>query len=97
MITLLRNKTTLVWAFLVLATALSWEFGHGMGFGDDHRRATVAIMLVAFIKVRYVMLDFMEVRHAPVPLRVVFESWVVVVCSAILIFYLSGPQIPASL
>lgn len=89
---LFRDSTTLVWLFLIAATGMSWEFGHGMGFGDNHQAATIAIMIVSFLKVRFVVLDFMEVRHAPVVLRIVFESWIVIVCAAILTFYLTGPR-----
>ena len=57
---LLRSRITLVWFLLVAATALSWELGHGAGFDDVHY-ASVAIIIVAFIKVRFVILDFMEI------------------------------------
>lgn len=89
---LLRHKVTPVWLVLILATVLSWEFGHGLGFGSHYGYATVAIVLIAFIKVRFVFLDFMELRTAPLPLRIVFEAWAVVVGSAILALYWSGTQ-----
>jgi len=90
MTSLLRHKITPVWFLLILATGLSWEFGHGVGFSDV-RHATVAVMVISFIKVRFVALDFMEVRTAPLPLRLLFELWIVAVCSIIIFLYLSGP------
>lgn len=87
MIHLVRNRVTLVWFLLVAATAASWEFGHGVGF-DSVRHASIAIIAIAFIKTRYVILDFMEIRHAPVPMRIVGEVWGVVICLALIVLYL---------
>lgn len=75
---------------LILATALSWEFGHGFGFGTHFNYATVAVLLIAFIKVRFVFLDFMELRTAPLPLRLIFEAWIVVVCGTLIFLYWPG-------
>jgi hypothetical protein len=33
------------------------------------------VLAIAAIKIRYVGLDFMELRTAPLPLRVAFESY----------------------
>lgn len=86
MSSLLRTRITLVWFFLVLATALSWEMGHGIGF-DDFRHASIAIIVVSLVKVRFVILDFMEIRHAPLFMRAIGETWVVVVCTALVVLY----------
>jgi hypothetical protein len=37
-----------------------------------------------------VFLDFMELRHAPLPLRLAFEGWALVVGGTIIGCYLSG-------
>ena len=89
MIHLLRNRTTLVWFILVAATMASWEFGHGVGF-NDVRYASIAIIVIAFIKTRFVILEFMEIRHAPVAMRIVGEVWGVVICAALIVLYLQG-------
>lgn len=69
-----------VWLVLLIATvASSTVAGHG-----------VAVIAVAFFKVRLVGLHFMELRAAPVPLRVVFEGWVVVTGGILIGLYLSG-------
>jgi hypothetical protein len=85
MIHLFRNRITLVWFILVTATAASWEFGHGFG---NLSHAGFTIIVIAFIKVRYVILDFMEIRHAPIPMRMAGEIWTVVVCIALVVLYL---------
>ena len=88
-INLLRSRITLVWFLLVAATAISWEMGHGAGFSDIHW-ASVSIIVIAFIKVRFVILDFMEIRHGPIWMRIVGETWCVAIGSALVILYLHG-------
>ena len=68
------SRTTLIWGLLVVATLLSWQLGHGAGF-DTARSAGVAILVVTFIKVRLVMLEFMELRDAPRWMRWVSQAW----------------------
>ena len=80
MTALLLNRLSVIWAGLILATGLSWQFGHGFGFGDDIQYAAVAILVITFIKIRFVFLDFMEIRTAPLALRLVLEVWAVLAC-----------------
>ncbi len=89
MASLVRSRITLVWFLLVAATAISWEMGHGAGF-DDLRYASIAIIVVAFIKVRFVILDFMEIRTAPLFMRIIGATWCVVVCTALVTLYWHG-------
>lgn len=92
------NRTTWAWGLLILATALSWQLGHGPGFGSHPERATVAVVLIAYLKVRLVFLDFMELRAAPRPLRLIFEAWAALVCGAVIALYWSGlARYPAGL
>jgi Prokaryotic Cytochrome C oxidase subunit IV len=71
------GRLTIVWLFLMMATAVSWLIGHGSV--DDHRLASVGVIALAFVKVRYIGLDFMELRFAPRALRIAFEGWVLAV------------------
>lgn len=73
----------------MIATALSWWLGADGGSVKSlsSTTLTVTIMVIAFIKVRFVIHYFMEVRHAPVALRLICDAWVVVICGAILTFY----------
>ncbi|WP_028079153.1 cytochrome C oxidase subunit IV family protein [Solimonas soli] len=80
-----RRRVIGVWLLLIAATLLSWE---STTLGAWQHLASVAVVVVAFLKVRFIGLDFMELRHAPLPLRLLFEAWVVMVCIAILYFYL---------
>jgi len=85
MLSLFLNRTTVVWLALVAATGLSWESAQ-LGIADA-RWLTTGILAVAFIKVRYIGLDFMELRHAPLVLRMIFEAWVAMICAALLMVY----------
>jgi apolipoprotein N-acyltransferase len=88
---LLRHRTTVIWLLLVVATCVSWWLGTSHGFGvHDHAAAGVVILTVAFVKVRFVGLDFMELRDAPLPLRAVFETYVLVVYGVVAGLYLAA-------
>lgn len=83
---LLKRPGSLVWLFLMAATIVTtWGLSKDT---FDPQWATVAIMVIAAVKVRMVLLHFMELNHAPIPLRLVFEAWVVVVTAVVVGFYL---------
>lgn len=65
---------------------MSWYLGHGFLI-RNLRAAGIAILVIAFIKIRYVILDFMEIRRAPLPMRIGAEIWVVAVATAIVLLY----------
>jgi hypothetical protein len=74
-----------VWAVLVVATLLSWGVGSEHGTGS---LIAVVVLGVATIKVRFVGLDFMELRHAPYPLRAAFEGYCVLLWCTLAGMYL---------
>jgi hypothetical protein len=76
---LLRNPVAVVWLVLVLATCASWWTGlhERRSKGPDIALASVLLLLIAFFKVRFVLLYFMELRRSPLPLRLLFEAWTV--------------------
>ena len=71
---LLRTRATLVWLILSALTISSWALGTTDGDGI-HLSASVVILLVTVLKVRFVGLYFMELRGAPLSLRGVFEGY----------------------
>jgi hypothetical protein len=73
-LSLFRARSTVVWIGLVAATIVSWAVGSEHGTGST---VAVVVLGVALFKVRYVGLDFMELRQAPVLLRGVFECYCV--------------------
>jgi heme/copper-type cytochrome/quinol oxidase subunit 4 len=88
LVTLLKSRITLVWLALIAATLVSWRVGTDHGL--HAHLATTIVVCVAFIKVRFVGLYFMELREAPVPLRAIFEGYCVVVCALVITMYLAG-------
>ena len=83
---LLRKPVSIAWAALMLATCAStWLLSkHSV----TPEVATVAIMLIAAVKVRLVMRHFMEVRRAPLALRFVCDGWLLAVTALIVTVYL---------
>jgi caa(3)-type oxidase subunit IV len=81
----LRERVTWVWlGLMVLTCVTTW------GLSKDLFSPTVAVVgifLIAAVKVRYVILDFMELRDAPIPVRVAAEAWPVAVTAMILGFW----------
>ena len=82
-----RSRAGVSWLVLIAATLLSYALGaeHGV-------RSTVVVVVVVFgiaaIKVRLIGLDFMELRSAPIPLRVAFESYCLVLWGVLSGLYL---------
>jgi len=83
---LLRKPVSIVWAALMLATCAStWLLSKDSVTPEV---ATVAIMLIAALKVRLVIRHFMEVRRAPLALQFVCDSWLLAVTALIVTVYL---------
>ena len=87
----LRERVTWVWLGLMALTCITtW------GLSKDLVMPAVAvtgIFLIAGVKVRYVMLDFMELRQAPLPVRAAFEAWPLVVAAVVLGIWFATPAI----
>jgi hypothetical protein len=83
----MRKRASVVWAVLMAATCVStWMLSRD---AFTPVIATVAVFVIATVKVRYVILDFMELRHAPLVVRVAFEAWPLLVTSLVLAYYLA--------
>ncbi len=83
---LLRKPVSIVWAALMLATCAStWLLSKN---SVTPEAATVAIMLIAAVKVRLVIRHFMEVRQAPLALRFICDGWLLAVTALIATVYL---------
>lgn len=87
---ILRERITVVWLGVMMLTVLTtW------GLAKQALPPAVAVtgmFLIAAVKVRYVMLDFMELRQAPPRVRAFFEGWIVVVVAVILGFWFATPS-----
>ena len=81
-------RITAVWLLLMALTVVStWGLSKDL-LPDDV--ATAGILALAALKVRLVMLDFMELRGAPPAGRLIFEAWSVLVPATLIVLYLVG-------
>ena len=71
-LSLFNARSTYVWAALVAVTVVSRAVGAEHGIDST---VAVIVLALALIKVRFVGLDFMELRTAPAFLRGVFEAY----------------------
>lgn len=80
----LGNPAHRAWLVLLAATGITWWLGETGAAGTA---AIVAMLLIALVKGRLVILDFMELRHAPLLWRLLLEGWMLLVCALILLAY----------
>jgi hypothetical protein len=82
----LRHPATLLWQLLTAATLLSWFVsGHGSA---DPAITTVAVLIIALVKIRLIIWYFMEIRHAPIVWRRIFDAWVVLTGGVLIALFL---------
>ena len=84
MIDTLKNAAHRAWLILVVATGITWYLGE---VGAAGTWSIVAMLVIAFVKGRLVILDFMELREAPLLWRTLLEGWLILVSSLILLAY----------
>jgi heme/copper-type cytochrome/quinol oxidase subunit 4 len=76
-----------VWLVLMLSTAAStWGFSRP---AVSPMISTIAVMVIAAIKVGLVMAYFMELRRAPLGWRLAGVAWVAAAASAVVFIYLA--------
>jgi len=84
MLNLLRNPVHRSWFFLVLATVATFGLRAEGSVGPGTSAVTLGI---AYAKGRLVILNFMEVRHAPLWLRLILEVWLLAVSVTLLAIF----------
>lgn len=80
-----RSRAGVSWLLLIGATLLSFALGAEHVVGSA---VVVVVFAIAAIKVKLIGLDFMELRCAPIPLRVAFESYCLVLWGVLSGLYL---------
>ena len=85
-------RLTYVWLILCAITIVAWGLGsaHTPGTRVASVPITIAVLVMALIKARLVIQEFMEVRTAPRWLRVFTDVWLLVLWGALLAIYLPG-------
>lgn len=86
---LLRDPLILAWLLLVAVTLVSSRIGgpHSPGWIGSAAAVTVIVLCIAYAKVAVVMFTFMEVRAAPIVLRLLCAAWLAVVLTGLLAVY----------
>ena len=82
------RRVCTAWLLLVVATIVSWKVG--IDHAIDYRLSTTLVLVVAFVKVNLVGMNFMELREAILPLRAIFNAFCVVVCVGLVGMYLTN-------
>lgn len=82
----------LVLSAITVAQFLGLSLG-GAGAYSPNATLTVSVILVSLIKVRLILMEFMEVRHAPALLCRLTDIWLVVTAVALLGAYFGGSQL----
>jgi heme/copper-type cytochrome/quinol oxidase subunit 4 len=78
----LERRLIIAWAVLVAVTLGSFAAAESR---ISHAGLAVAVVIVlAFVKVRIVILNFMEVGHAHWGLRLALEAWIVGLAGALI-------------
>ncbi|UXA18212.1 cytochrome C oxidase subunit IV family protein [Mycobacterium sp. SMC-4] len=86
----LRHPLTVVWVVLTAVTVASWLTARGGGPHHVDTTVTVVVLLIAALKTQLVIWHFMEVRHAPVWLKVTTNGWLVALFGLLLGFYFAA-------
>lgn len=86
MLTVLKDKLLLVLAALLSLTLASWYL---MAYVElEGKMLGALLLLLAFIKVRLIIVHYMEGVKAQLPIRLLFEAWVFVVAAITIGLYL---------
>lgn len=86
MMELSRDK--LFWVLLILLsiTLLSWGLSYSAVL--DKKVFGALLLALAFLKVRLIVVHYMEANRAVLPLRIAYESWIIGVGLMTIVLYL---------
>ncbi len=82
-------RTTAVWAGLSAITVVSWFLApaHHADPVAASTPITIGVLVLAVIKTRLIIQEFMEVRTAPLWLKLATDGWLVALFGAIVVIY----------
>ena len=78
---------TRAWLILLAVTAVTYWIGESGLAGHGTMAPMLVLFALTFIKGLVVILDFLELRHAPALWRWIVVIWLVVVLGAIVLAY----------
>jgi hypothetical protein len=88
-----RNRLTIAWLVVVAVTLVYLAIDESAAEGGAARASTAAsitAIALALVKLRIILREFMDVRHAPRTLRTATDALVVVMGVSLLGTYLVG-------
>lgn len=89
----LFNGSTFIWALLVGLTIFSWlviETKLGLT-SVETVYFSVVVILISSVKVFFIVFNFMEINQAPIWLKLVLGTWLIIITSILLVIYLASP------
>lgn len=89
---MVRFSTNSLWLLLLLATGITYWLGESGQLGHASMVPVFLIFGVSLFKGLGVVLDFMDLRHAPALWRNLLLVWLVFVIGMILLAYWLGLQ-----
>ena len=89
----LRDPLFVVWLVLVAVTLVSATVGGAGGLGRTVNKNLVstAVLVLAFGKVAAVMFTYMDIRRAPLALKLLTGAWLAIVLTVLMTVYWGGP------
>ncbi len=83
------SRLSVILIVLIMLTITSFFIGTNQDeVSQASRISGVTMLVLAFFKVRLVIREFMEVRHAPVQLRWICDAWLIAAVVATISTYL---------
>jgi len=82
------HRETIIWLGLMLATVVSTyavDGALGQALPTLETAILTSTLLIAFVKIRFVAYEFMEIRTAPLFLRLATDVWIIATCGALLL------------
>ena len=89
------NRETVAWLLLMLVTIIvtyALDGGTGGALNLPDTTINALILVIAFIKVRIVAYEFMEIRLAPALMKVATHAWILGTCLVLLVLF--SAQVP---
>jgi Prokaryotic Cytochrome C oxidase subunit IV len=83
------NRLTLTWILLSGITIVSWQLGlkHAGHALQLNTGITAGVIAFSLVKTRFIMREFMDVRHAPASIKWLTDIWLVVVFAILMTVY----------
>lgn len=83
-----KGRAALAWLFLVLSTVASWWLGTDHDVLGGPTAGTIAVLIIAFVKIWMVTSVFMESHAQSRVLGALVDAWTAGACALVVVLYL---------